>query len=238
MSKSSGFQCKQFFVVHDRCAMKVSTDALLLGSWVEALHAKRVLDIGTGSGLLALMMAQKTQDGTRIDAIEYDAEACAQARQNIASSPWPHKVSVSLCDFHSFNAEHGYDLIVCNPPYFVGLGCDNTSSARKLARLDAQLSPDALFMKVSRLLLPEARFYCMYPADRYEVIEEALAATHLHTQQRLWVSSVEGRKPYLVLLCLSLRSAPLMEASLHVKTTNGHYSDLFKQLCQPFYLNF
>ena len=93
-AKPKGFQCKQFFVAHDRCAMKVSTDSLILGSLVEVGNARRVLDVGTGSGILALMLAQKSAPATVITAIDIDSAAIAQASQNRLNSPWPDKPAV------------------------------------------------------------------------------------------------------------------------------------------------
>ncbi len=84
----NGFTFKQFFVAHDRCAMKVGTDGILLGAWAPIAQVKHVLDIGSGSGLLALMLAQRTDDRVMLDAVELDEEAAAQARENVATSPW------------------------------------------------------------------------------------------------------------------------------------------------------
>lgn len=115
----NGFTFKQFFVAHDRCAMKVGTDGILLGAWAPIAQVKHVLDIGTGSGLLALMLAQRTDDRVMLDAVELDEEAAAQARENVATSPWGARIQVHLGDIQRWQPAQTrrYELIVSNPPF-------------------------------------------------------------------------------------------------------------------------
>lgn len=120
-ARRRGFACKQFFVAHDRCAMKVGTDGVLLGGWAPCENARHILDIGTGSGLVALMLAQRSQPDTRIDAVDIDADAAAQAAENFLASPWEARMRVFHQDIGEFirtGPEVRYDLIVSNPPYF------------------------------------------------------------------------------------------------------------------------
>ncbi|AZU49731.1 tRNA (adenine-N6)-methyltransferase [Aeromonas hydrophila] len=115
MGRNSGFTFKQFHVAHDRCAMKVGTDGILLGAWAPVTNARRILDIGSGSGLIALMLAQRSPAGCRIDAVELDSNAARQARENAAASPWHERVSVIESAIQTYQAAP-YDLIVSNPP--------------------------------------------------------------------------------------------------------------------------
>ena len=111
------FKFKQFTIWHDKCAMKVGTDGALLGAWAAPKEARNILDIGTGTGLVALMLAQRCQ--AFIDAIDIDADACLQAEENVARSPFADRIRVHHCalnDFHPSAPSH-YDLIVSNPPY-------------------------------------------------------------------------------------------------------------------------
>lgn len=94
--RRDGFTFKQFFVAHDRCAMKVGTDGILLGAWAPVAGVKRILDIGTGSGLVALMLAQRTEEHVTIDAVELDAQAARQASENAAESPGHHAFPLSV----------------------------------------------------------------------------------------------------------------------------------------------
>ncbi|MFN7692002.1 MAG: tRNA1(Val) (adenine(37)-N6)-methyltransferase, partial [Bacteroidota bacterium] len=113
------FEFKQFTINQSRCAMKVGTDAVLLGAWIQIERAESILDIGTGTGVIALMMAQKST--AMITAIDIDASACEQSKENIGNSPWPDRIKVlneSLQQF-TINNQHKFDLIVSNPPYFV-----------------------------------------------------------------------------------------------------------------------
>ena len=96
--RRNGFTFKKFFVAHDRCAMKVGTDGILLGAWSPIARVNRILDIGTGSGLLALMLAQRTDENVTIDAVELDEEAAGQARENVSESPWAGRIEVHTGD--------------------------------------------------------------------------------------------------------------------------------------------
>ncbi len=96
--RRDGFTFKQFFVAHDRCAMKVGTDGILLGAWAPVAGVKRILDIGTGSGLQALMLAQRTEEHVTIDAVELDPQAARQASENAADSPWAERIRVECAD--------------------------------------------------------------------------------------------------------------------------------------------
>jgi|GEM_PF-3358395 len=100
----NGFTFKQFFVAHDRCAMKVGTDGILLGAWAPIAQVKRVLDIGAGSGLLALMLAQRTGETVIVDAVELDEEAAAQAQENAADSPWAGRLQIHQADIQQWQA--------------------------------------------------------------------------------------------------------------------------------------
>lgn len=118
--RANGFTFKQFFVAHDRCAMKVGTDGVLLGAWAPVAGVQRVLDIGSGSGLIALMLAQRTPASVDIDAVELDTAAAEQAQENVAESPWPTRVHVHQANIVEWarHCEQRYSLIVSNPPYF------------------------------------------------------------------------------------------------------------------------
>ena len=110
------FQFKQFTVRHDKCAMKVGTDGVLLGAWAPVQNAKYILDVGAGSGLISLQLAQRNPWAS-ITSIEIDPAAAAQAKENIQSSPWSDRMEVICSDFRDYHAENKFDLIVSNPPY-------------------------------------------------------------------------------------------------------------------------
>jgi tRNA1Val (adenine37-N6)-methyltransferase len=139
----NGFTFKQFFVAHDRCAMKVGTDAILLGAWAPVAGVKRILDIGSGSGLIALMLAQRTPSPVNIDAVELEPQAALQAQENVQQSPWPERIQIHQQDIADWaeQCDKRYSLIVSNPPYFApGVACSTAArdSARATASLDHQ----------------------------------------------------------------------------------------------------
>ncbi len=112
------FRFKQFSVTDDEASLKVGTDAVLLGAWVRIGDAKRLLDVGTGSGVIALMLAQRSHPQARVDAIEIQPKDVQQAISNASRSPWPGKIAVMEIPVQQFNANQLFDLIVSNPPYF------------------------------------------------------------------------------------------------------------------------
>ena len=126
---SSGFTFKRFTVSHAKCAMKVGTDGVLLGAW--ACGGRRILDVGTGSGLVALMMAQRFVDA-QVTAIDIEPGACLQARENVAASPFADRVSVVEASLQAFRGGE-YDAIVCNPPFYAGTLDSKTAEPRGAA---------------------------------------------------------------------------------------------------------
>src|SRR5699024_1890948 len=142
--RKGGFTFKQFFVAHDRCAMKVGTDGVLLGAWAPVDGVQSVLDIGSGSGLIALMLAQRNTK-LRVDAVELDSDAAVQAQGNFTESPWAERLHVINQDIVSYSQLHSvqYDLIVSNPPYFEpAVACRDEK--RDQARYTATLTHDVL----------------------------------------------------------------------------------------------
>jgi tRNA1Val (adenine37-N6)-methyltransferase len=162
MKSGTHFHFKQFSVAHDRCIHKVGTDGVLLGAWVNVENCTRILDIGTGSGVIALMLAQRTSDNTTIDAIEIEKEDAVQATENVASAPWHKRVTVHHQPVQRFFPAHRYDLIVSNPPYFIN-SYEPSDERRAQARHTVSLSFEELLATVKRLLEPHGRFAVVLP---------------------------------------------------------------------------
>lgn len=143
--RRNGFTFKQFFVAHDRCAMKVGTDGILLGAWAPVAGVKRCLDIGAGSGLLALMLAQRTSDSVIIDAVELESEAATQAQENVAQSPWLERINVHTADIQQWVTQQTarFDLIISNPPYYEQ-GVECATPQREQARYTTSLDHQTL----------------------------------------------------------------------------------------------
>ena len=168
---NSVFIFKEFAVKQDACAMKVGTDGVLLGAW--ARGGSRVLDIGTGTGLIALMMAQRFPEA-EIEAIDIAEAACLQAKENVANSVFARRVRVVRAALQQYVGPKSFDCIVSNPPFFVD-SLHNPDALRSMARHTSTLSYRELFAGVGRLLVPEGRFSAIIPADcRSRFMAEAI----------------------------------------------------------------
>ncbi|WP_243077379.1 tRNA1(Val) (adenine(37)-N6)-methyltransferase [Pantoea sp. MQR6] len=235
--KKNGFTFKQFFVAHDRCAMKVGTDGILLGAWSPIANVKRILDIGSGSGLIALMLAQRTPEAVHIDAVELDSQAAQQARENIQQSPWSTRIHVHPQDIASWaeNSEQRYSLIVSNPPYFApGIACSSPErdSARSTATLDHQT-----LLRSAALLIEEDGFFCVVLPETVGQDFSALAlADGWHLRFRLDVAEYAERPPHRVLLAFSPSPGETLLERLAIRAKDTHYSEDWCGLTRDFYL--
>lgn len=155
--------------------MKVGTDAMLLGAWTQP-RAGRILDLGTGTGILALMMAQRTPEA-QIDALEIEAMAAKQAQENVASSPWKERIQVAHQAVQNWLPGYQYDLIICNPPYF-SQALSTGQPARDLARQTHTLSHTQLLEEAQRLLKPRGHLSLVLPliqAQNFDILAQGLA---------------------------------------------------------------
>jgi tRNA1Val (adenine37-N6)-methyltransferase len=162
MRNKSHFHFKQFTVSHARSTMKVGTDTVLLGAWVKIDQAQSVLDIGTGNGTIALMLAQRTLERATIDAVEIEATDVMQAEENFQKSPWNNKIQLHHTSIQNFFPEKKYDLIVSNPPYFIN-SQRPSDEKRHQARHTISLSYDDLIGATLRLLEDDGRFNVILP---------------------------------------------------------------------------
>jgi tRNA1Val (adenine37-N6)-methyltransferase len=230
------FRFKQFTVKQDRTAMKVGVDSVLLGSWVAVRGVEQnVLDVGAGTGLLALMMAQKIP-AANIVACEIDPLACEQARENVAASAWRNRIVVVNADVRTstFDAE-GFDLIICNPPYF-DKSLKSSDAQRNVARHNDSLPLPDLLDCVNRLLRNDGRFALIVPENQAATVVELAGVRGLFPVRRLNVKSTATKPVSRVVMELSRASQPPDEMSLTVRIDN-HYSDDYKSLTKEFYLN-
>ena len=230
------FSFKQFTVRHDRCAMKVGTDGVLLGAWAPVEHARTALDVGTGTGLVALQLAQRNPL-LRVTAVEVDADAASQASENAARSPWPERIEVVRADFKDFQSPGGFDLIVSNPPYFLdALPCPDRQ--RRVARHAGGLNYDLLFRRSVRLLGEDGVLSVIIPAEVERAAEEAAWAQGLCPRRRTRVFTKAGKPARRVLLTFGRRLGPVDEDALCIHRPDGSYSDDYRRLTGEFYLKF
>lgn len=233
------FTFKRFDVYHGRCAMKVGTDGVLLGAWVPADDAARVLDVGTGSGLIALMVAQRS--GARIDAIETDEAAAGQAGENFCRSRWFNRlkaIHVSLQQF-GVSGSPAYDLIVSNPPFF-SRSLKPPENARSMARHTETLSHSQLIHHSSRLLKHGGRLAVILPDEALDPFISLAYLEGLHPERITRVRPVDSRPPTRAMVCFrkGIEPTEIFMRELSIRSGNPPvYSRAYLQLVKPFYLN-
>lgn len=227
------FSFKQFTVYHDRCAMKVGTDGVLLGAWTDVEFAARILDVGSGTGLISLMLAQRSR--AQITAVDIDADAVLQARENIEASPWKDRIEVKLHDVCSYAPDACFDVIVSNPPYFVNsLKCPD--GQRNTARHADTLDFDRLISSAARLLLPEGAFSAIIPTDGMELFLTLASGCGFYLSRKTLVKTKPDATPKRVLLELKLRPTSCISDELVVELSRHVYSEAYTALTKEFYL--
>lgn len=245
MSKSiSQFRFKQFAVSHHRSAMKVGVDGVLIGCWADVGGCRRILDVGTGCGLIALIMAQRTPEA-KIDAIDIDEPSIVEAKENIADSPWTDRITAKLSSFSNAGSllkrgESGYDLIISNPPYF-DAGVSDKATARERARHQGDLSPSVLLKGAKDLLVPNGRIAMVVPAEISDALEGVASTLGFCLRRKCMV---RGRKdtPYKrVLLQWNKRGLTELEPEvehLTLEDSPNVPTVEYRTLCKDFYLRF
>ena len=227
------FTIKQFTIRHDRCAMKVGTDGVLLGAWTDVSHSCRILDIGTGTGLIALMLAQRCPKAS-ITAIDIDAEAVEQAHENILSSPWKDRVEVLLQDICTFPANQQFDSIVSNPPYFIdSLKCPD--SQRNTARHTDTLDAKRLLESVARLLSDNGRFSIILPAEQTDLLIQSAYTQGLYPSRQTAVITRPGLSPKRILMEFQKKKEAFHPDELIIELERHVYSEGYIALTKDFY---
>ncbi len=234
------FKFKQFTIRQNACSMKVGTDGVLLGAWVKVEeNPPRILDVGTGTGLIALMLAQRSPQ-SQVDAVEVDEAAAAQAKQNAEGSPWASRVGIFRQDFNDFakRAAQRYDLIVSNPPYFKQ-SLTSPDSGRTLARHAEELLHEDLLRGALRLLAPLGRLAVVMPYVEGNVFIALAANEGLYCNRKLNVSTKKDRPTKRLLLEFSRSRARLDEQSLHIESSAlNSFTSEYQALTKDFYLKF
>ncbi|QHI68358.1 tRNA1(Val) (adenine(37)-N6)-methyltransferase [Tichowtungia aerotolerans] len=232
-NQRSGFTFKRFHVFDDRCAMKVGTDAVLLGAWAPVVDASSLLDIGTGCGILSLMLAQR--GAYQIDAIDMDAGAVAQAEENAAASPWAEKIRCMHSSLQDFQGGP-YDLLVSNPPYF-NPGQTLKTPERQTARHCGELSHGQLLRDAARLSHRGSRLALILPSDAAQRLIEAAPETGWVLSDCCDVLPKPDRPANRQLLCFQRTpSESVRRSEITVRQADGQYSPEFIELCRDFYL--
>lgn len=234
------FQFKQFTVHQQHSAMKVTTDACLAGAWMaQELQKEKetfvnVLDIGAGTGLLSLMVAQKIN--ATIDSVEIDPNAAQQARENFAQSPWHHRLHLIEADINNCELKKAYDCIISNPPFYEG-ELASPSAARNLAHHSQQLKLEDLFQIIYQRLHSNGSFYLLLPCKRKKEIERLLHQAQLHVHNMIEVAPSVTHAPFRILVSGGKEEKGQKEKeTFYIKDASGQYTPQFVQLLKDYYL--
>lgn len=230
------FRFQQFSVNDDQCGMKVGTDAILLGAWCDVGGAKRILDIGTGSGIIALMMAQRSSIATQIDAIELVPADAMQAKENISASPWHEKVSVIQSSAQAYRPTEAYDLIVCNPPYF-SRSLLPPEANRSTVRHTETLTHIELIDAAIRLMSPGARFSVILPTIQGNAFHKESALKGLFLKRITRFFTRAGKPQSRSLMTFQLTRNTVSEDSLYMYGPDRIRTEAYIRLTQNFYLD-
>lgn len=235
----SGFRFKQFYIHHHQCAMKVGTDGILLGAWASHTSCQRILDLGTGSGLIAIMLAQRYPEADIIG-VERDPLSAQQATANAQQSPWANRIHMVQQDVETFvqqwqKTQQQFDLIVANPPYFTK-GIDCTSEARNLARYQQQSHFNWLQL-AETCLHPNGKICFILPFDAANHLKIQAKHTALQCIEQCNIITKQGKAPSRMLLSFSTINLTQTEQTLVIYDENNQYTEAYKKLTKEFYLN-
>lgn len=232
------FQFKQFSISDDNCAMKVGADAVLLGAWCNVAGATQILDIGTGSGVIALMLAQRTK--AVIHAIEIDPPAATQASLNASYSPWTcrlHIINTSLQNFLTSSIQR-YDLIVCNPPFFNN-SLLSPAAGRNQSRHSGEMPHNLLAMASSQLTTHDGRCCVILPVPESVLFESLMKVNGFNPNRKTLVYPKPGKVANRVMIQFERNHKhKLHEEILIIRNSDNAYSSIYKELTKDFYLNF
>ena len=231
----SHFDFKQFRIYHDRCAMKVGTDGVLLGAWANVTNSKNILDIGTGTGLIAIMLAQRCD--AKIRAIDIDKSSVEQAEENVAACPFKEQIRVAQDDIMNWDPQEKFDNIVSNPPYFT----EETlppDLARSAARHTAHLTFEALVTNAQRLMLPDALFQVILPYTSVNRFITICALHGLSLLKRTDVCTKSGKPFKRSLLCFinNIDATCPKNDILPLSGAGGGRSEEYQELTKDYYL--
>ncbi|MEA5424945.1 tRNA1(Val) (adenine(37)-N6)-methyltransferase [Arcicella lustrica] len=239
MSKSiNGFQFKQFLVRQDQTAMKVTTDACILGAYTALENATKVLDIGTGTGLIAMMLAQRSK--ANFSAVELDNNAYQQAVENVQNSIFKEQIRVfhqSIQDFAENNKDLYFELIVSNPPFFQNHLKSEQEKRNKALHTDT-LSFEDLLASVIKLLSADGRFVVLLPAYESKVLENLALQEGLYPHKKLLIRHRNGSKILRIITTFGLTEKETIQEELIIRNLDESYTAQFSTLLKEYYLIF
>ena len=231
------FKFKQFGINDSQCAMKIGTDGVLLGAWCDISTAQKVLDVGSGSGLISLMVAQRCN--ASITGIEIDPLATKQSIENINNSPWSNRISIFNSDFIKWasSTSQRFDHIVSNPPFF-NCGPNAPSSARATARHEASLGYEQLINYSKLLLTHNGKISFISPIERKDDIIFYCELAHMYISRLTNILSKENGKVNRLLWEITLNKCITQYSEFAIRTIENNYTEDYINLTKDFYLHF
>jgi tRNA1Val (adenine37-N6)-methyltransferase len=231
------FNFKQFSINQDKCAMKVGTDSILLGAWANFSNSKKVLDIGTGTGILALMAAQKSN--AEITAIEIDKIAAIQAHENISNSIFRNRINVINTSIQAFlESDLKFDHIISNPPFFQNSLTTNIPS-RTQARHNLLLNPVEIINATINLITSNGKLSVIWPIESGIKFICQAKLQNLNCLRLTYIKPNNQKKPHRLLLEFGFESTNTIEDTIIIENNiRHHYTDEYKKLTEDFYLYF
>lgn len=230
------FEFKQFTIEQDRCAMKIGTDSILLGAITDFGKDENVniLDIGTGTGILAIMAAQKNHKA-QITAIEVDTDASKQAQENVARTPWANRIKVENQDIRYYKCTNKYDIIISNPPFFEN-SLKSPDSKRQIARHTDNLSFTQIAECAKTMLSENGTMHIILPSKSENSFNDAAINKSLYLTKKTNIITKEGLEPKRVILSYKHSPKHYSENKFVVRGMDGEYTEQYKLTTKDFYL--
>jgi tRNA1Val (adenine37-N6)-methyltransferase len=233
------FQFKKFIIQQDSCSMKVCTDSCLFGAWVASLiermeiNPETILDIGAGTGLLSLMLAQKS--GACIDAVEIEHNAFEQAAENAQASPWKNQIKIFNADIKKWNTPLKYDLIISNPPFYEN-DLLPEDDGKNISKHSTKLNLEELIVTAKERLSKDGLLAILLPSRSTKIFENIVSRHSLFVKEKVEVKQTLSHNYFRAMFLLEQRESPILKKELTVKNNDCIYSDEFKFLLKDYYL--
>ncbi len=233
-AKSHLFKFKQFEISQKLSAMKIGTDGVLLGAWAPVEKAKKILDVGTGTGLIALMCAQRNRQA-QISGVEIDPKAAGEAQYNFNRSPWKDRLKSIQIDFKVYQPDQKFDVIISNPPFFDETVL-STKTDRNIARHTQQLNLQELIKKSRQLLTKTGMINLILPVNKQSELEQILINNDLYLNRLCYVKGRPEAQVKRILVSIGQKKTKTMVTELIIETQRHVYTPQYIQLTKDFYL--
>jgi tRNA1Val (adenine37-N6)-methyltransferase len=233
------FRFKQFSVDQTGCAMKINTDGVLLGVLASTDQPKTIIDIGSGTGVIALMLAQRFTEA-KIDAVEIDKRAALTAGNNFKNSQFSERLTIYPMGFEGFfiiHPEKKYDLIISNPPFYINSLKSPTAKKALAKHTDADFF-EGLIMYVAKYLSQNGLCWLILPLQTAMLIKELAGQNGLYLQKTIVVRSFENSEPHREIVYFGFEKGLAEIANFTIYEAAGIYSEAYKELLQPYFINF